>query len=134
MPHSIEISDKTFARLESRAIGFDTPESVIIRLLDDSEGLPEKKPILSFNPDDESIFLKKLIENKEAEVVLYKTDGKREVTRWKANKISGASNLRANLWSGFLRGWKQKGIVSAEFTVLPRGLNDGEDETEQKNG
>ena len=34
MKKSIDVSDTTFARLEKLAVGFDTPEAVIIRLLD----------------------------------------------------------------------------------------------------
>lgn len=130
MSMKIEISQQTYSRLESLAKGFDTPEAVIVRLMDLAEGRSETKPKLTFYPNDEQLFKKELIDVKEAEVVLYKTDGSREITRWKANKISDSSNLRGNLWSGFLRGWKDKGIKSAEFTILPKGLNTPDDDTE----
>ncbi|PJE57156.1 hypothetical protein [Marinomonas sp. BSi20584] len=128
---SIEVSFDTYNRLEALAEGFDTPEAVIIRLLDSAEGRVEAKPLLSFSPMDEDFFKQKLIETKEAEVVIYKTDGSREVTRWKANRISSTSNLRGNLWSGLLRGWKSKGIKSAEFNILPQWSGLPEDDTEQ---
>lgn len=35
-----------------------------------------------------------------------------------------------NIWSGFLRNWKEKGIISAELSVLPKGLNHPDDNTE----
>ncbi len=63
------------------AEGFDSPEAVIIRLLDGAEGKVDIKPTLMFYPTDENLFKAQLIENKEAEVVLYKVDGSREITR-----------------------------------------------------
>ncbi|MBH0068980.1 MULTISPECIES: hypothetical protein [Pseudoalteromonas] len=130
MKKCIEISSTTYSRLEKIAEGFDTPEAVIVRLLDNAEGKVEIKPELKFYPTDENSFKAQLIENKEAEVVLYKVDGTREITRWKANRLSETSNLRGNLWSGFLRGWKTKGIKSAEFSILPKSINQPGDDTE----
>lgn len=128
----IEISTATYSRLEAHAEGFDTPEAVIIRLLNKIEGKEDEKPRLVFCPDDENLFKDELIKKKEAEVVLYKTNGTREVARWKAHSFSETSNLRANIWSGFLRGWKKKGITSACFSILPTGLNSPDDDTEQR--
>lgn len=132
MSVKIEVSQETYSRLASFAKGFDDPEAVIVRLMDLVEGRSETKPKLTFCPSDEQLFKKELINAKEAEVVIYKSDGSREVTRWKANRISDSSNLRGNLWSGFLRGWKEKGIKSAEFTILPKGLNSPDDDIEQR--
>ncbi|PCJ02014.1 MAG: hypothetical protein COB14_03115 [Alphaproteobacteria bacterium] len=132
MKQTIEVSTAIYSRLESLAEGFDTPEAVIARLLDNIEGKEDKKPTLVFDPSDEDLFKHKLIEAKEAEVVLYKIDGTREVSRWKANSFSETSNLRGNLWSGYLRGWKSKGIKNAEFSILPKGLNLPDDDTEQR--
>ncbi|URQ87037.1 hypothetical protein J8Z28_03840 [Pseudoalteromonas sp. SCSIO 43088] len=120
MSKNIELSDTTFSRLEKLAVGFDSPESVIIRLLDGAEGKTETKPVLTFFPSDENVFKLKLIESKEAEVVMYKHDSTREITHWKANRLSETSNLRGNLWSGILRGWKSKGIDKVELSVLPQ--------------
>lgn len=130
MSRTIDISDETYSRLEKHAKGFDTPEAVIERLLDQVEGTPETKPDLIFTPSDESKFKLELIKSKVAEVVLYKTDGSREINRWNANKISESSNLRGNLWSGPLRGWKGKGIKRAELFVLPQTVlyPDGDDD------
>jgi len=131
MNKTIEVTRDTFSRLELLVEGFDTPEAVIIRLLDNAEGRTETKPILSFDPSDENEFKLKLIEHKEAEVAIYKNDGTREVVRWNANRFSKSSNLRRNLWSGFLRDWKKKNIKSAKLSILPRGLNLPGDDTEQ---
>ncbi|MFK5949330.1 MAG: hypothetical protein QM500_11255 [Methylococcales bacterium] len=131
MSKHIEVSDTTFSRLENLAIGFDSPESVILRLLDGAEGKTETKPVLTFFPSDENVFKLKLIESKEAEVVMYKHDSTREITHWKAHRLSETSNLRGNLWSGILRGWKNKGIDKVELSVLPQGVNLPDDDTQQ---
>jgi len=131
MTTNVELSDTTFSRLEKLAVGFDSPESVIIRLLDGVEGKTETKPVLTFFPSDENVFKLKLIESKEAEIVMYKLDSTREITHWKANRLSETSNLRGNLWSGILRGWKSKGIDKVELSVLPQGVNLPGDDTQQ---
>ena len=132
MKNTIELTQTTFARLEQLAEGFDTPEAVIIRLLDNIDGRTETKPTLHFDPTDESEFKLRLIESKEAEVVIYKNDETREIVRWKANRLSVSSNLRGNLWSGLLRGWKSKKIKSVELSILPQGINVPDDDTEQR--
>ncbi|MEL0660941.1 hypothetical protein V6255_17560 [Psychromonas arctica] len=123
MSKNIEISESTFQSLESLAKGFDTPDSVISRLINNFENKKETKPLLSFIPSDEKRFLKLLVRDRLAEVVLYKNDGSRTITEWNASKLMETSNLRANLWSGFLRGWKEKGIISAEFSIYPNLKN-----------
>ncbi|EKO3819891.1 hypothetical protein NTH40_001409 [Vibrio harveyi] len=130
MTRTIEVTVETYTRLEKLAVGFDTPEAVIKRLLDQVEGKPETKPTLTFIPEDEAEFKRELIKSKEAEVVLYKVDGTREVSRWNANRLTESSNLRGNLWSGLLRNWKEKGIQKAEFFVLPPTIiyPDGDDD------
>jgi hypothetical protein len=115
----IEITLETFQRLERLAVGFDNPEAVIKRLLDQKDGKKEAKPELAFSPSDEDEFKSQLIQQKEAEVVLYKTDNTREVNTWKANRFTSNSSLRGNIWSGPLRGWKDKGIIKAELNILP---------------
>jgi hypothetical protein len=132
MKNTIEIAQTTFVRLEQLAEGFDTPEAVIIRLLDNIDGKTETKPTLHFDPVDEAEFKLRLIESKEAEVVIYKNDDSREIVKWKANRLSESSNLRGNLWSGLLRGWKSKQIKSVHLSILPQGLNLPDDDTEQR--
>jgi hypothetical protein len=134
MSNTLEISENTYRRLSSHAVGFDTPESVIIRLLDSVENKDSDKPELLFSPVDEVEFKKELLDTKEAEVILYKNNGSRRITYWKAHKLNEKSNLRANLWSGPLRGWKKKGIVKAEISTLPDSQieKDNFDETKAK--
>ncbi len=133
MPVSITLSDELFRRLERLAVGFDTPERVIERLLDGVElggdKSPEARPNLVFIPD-EAAFRNELLANRKAQVVLHYKDGSRDVMHWNATRFQPKSNLRGNLWSGFLRNWKEKGIVSAELSVLPKGLNTPDDNTE----
>jgi len=120
----IRISDELYARLESNAVGFDTPSALIERLLDKCDGieqvnLPEstKKPELIFQPTNEEQFKEQLLDKKQASVRLYKQNGSVENRTWNAERLSKSSNLRGNLWSGLLRGWKKKGIVKAEFSI-----------------
>ncbi|MCS6161872.1 hypothetical protein [Shewanella baltica] len=133
MPVTISISDDVFRRLEGLAVGFDTPERVIERLLDlveeSGSKSSESKPSLTFVPD-EAAFKNKLIARKKAQVVLHLKNGERDVIHWNASRFQPSSNLRANLWSGILRNWKDKGIVSAELSVLPQGINEPGDNTE----
>lgn len=131
MPVTITVSDELYRKLEALAIGFDTPERVIERLVDMNGSGPkssEARPQLSFVPD-ESGFRNELLVRKKAQVVLHLKNHGREVIHWNASKLQPRSNLRANLWSGILRNWKEKGIIAAEFTVLPQGLNHPEDNT-----
>lgn len=129
MSKDIAVSDSVFERLAARAVGFDTPDQVIQRLLDEVEFKQEIKPLLLFIPSEKA-FKEKLIADKRAEITLHKIDGSREITVWNAGRFNQESNLRANLWSGYLRNWKEKGIIKAELEVLPRGLNTPDDETE----
>ena len=117
MNKTIEISEKTYARLSEMAAGFETPDSVIRRMLDELAGAPEQKPELIFSPANEDEFKSKLIKSKKATVIIYKNNGEQETKTWKVNRLSEDSNLRGNIWSGLMRGWKGKGIVKAEFTV-----------------
>jgi hypothetical protein len=72
-----------------------------------------------------------LVKTRIAEVVLYKSDGTRAINYWNANKLTTNSNLRGNIWSGLLRNWKAKGVVSANFTVNPSHKNNPEFERDQ---
>lgn len=131
MAVSILVSDDIFRRLEQKAIGFDTPKRVIERLLDfvNKEDNQEKKPTISFIPDEKS-FKSGLLAHKRAEIIIHMKGDEREVIHWNASRFKSTSNLRANLWSGYLRGWNEKGIISAELNVIERGTSEPGDETE----
>ncbi|KZK75637.1 hypothetical protein PsAD46_05544 [Pseudovibrio sp. Ad46] len=119
MAKTIEVSDTTFSQLEKLATGFDRPDNVIQRLLLQTSAMPEKKPKLIFDPRDEDEFKKRLLQNRYVEVTLNKVDGSREIHIWNADRFRDDSSLRGNLWSGYLRGWKKRSIISAELVVLP---------------
>ena len=53
-----------------------------------------------------------------ATVTLHYFDGDTSDGTWPPSRFTEQSNLRANIWSGYLRGWKDKGIVKAEFESL----------------
>jgi hypothetical protein len=124
----IRISDTLYKRLEDLAKGFDTPTGVIERLLDQSEGhhstksnsamMPTtRKPELVFIPGDEEEFKALLIKKQMAHVLLSKSDGSAQSLVWKAGRFGKTANLRGNIFSGYLRNWKEKGIVKAEFAI-----------------
>jgi len=121
----IRISDELYTRLESHAVGFDTPSALIERLLDKCDGINKpmskassKKPELFFDPADETQFKKLLLKEKQASVLLHKANGSVENRIWNVSRLSENSNLRGNLWSGLLRGWKTRGITKAYFSIV----------------
>src|SRR5690606_30099970 len=130
MPKSIVVSDEIYSQLEKLAVGFDTPERVIARLIhgvgSTVKGMSAQRPELSFVPD-EVTFKSNLLVHKRAQVILHMANGERDVIQWNAARLKASSNLRANLWSGILRNWKDKGIVFAELSVLSV---DGDDSRE----
>jgi len=115
---TLEVSIDTYNRLATHATGFESPENVIIRLLNAYEFVPGKKPELSFIPENEDEFKRRLVESRLAHVELHLQDGTIETGVWNARSFSESSNLRANIWSGYLRNWEKKGIVSASFEVV----------------
>ena len=62
-------------------------------------------------------FNERLWERQQAQVILYKADGTTKRKTWDASRFTATSNLRGNLWSGYLRGWADRGIVKAEFAI-----------------
>lgn len=129
------ISKGTYIRMEEYAMGFnDTPDKAINRLLDEIEKLmssdtKEKKPTLCFDDLSTDEFKFELINTKQAEITIFFKDGSHSVKCWDAKKLTQESNLLANIWSGPLRNWKNKGIVKAELRLYKedeiknKGLN-----------
>lgn len=125
---NIEVSETVYNQLAALVVGFgDTPNSVIERLIAASEQ-KNKRPNLSFLPEDEIKFKKLLLRDKKAEVALFKEDGAIEVLVWQATKIHENSNLRANIWSGHLRNWKEKKVIKAEFSIYTKPIDHFKDE------
>jgi predicted CopG family antitoxin len=126
MSSTIRIPGDLYKRLESHAKGFDSPVSVIERLLDHYESKPVesnipqtvklKKPELLFHPSEDE-FKANLLECGKAFIALHKSNGAVEIVEWKAEKFSTSSSLRGNLWSGQLRNWESNNIVKAEVSI-----------------
>jgi hypothetical protein len=131
MSQVIRISDELYKRLEAHALGFDTPSNVIERILDAFEGIttpirtdpvdPEIQLASSLEivyfPDTEEIFKQELLKCKKAYIKLHYTNGTSEIKEWNASKFDSSSSVNGNLRSGYLRGWKEKGIYKAELAV-----------------
>lgn len=114
---NITLSDATYNRLAALARGFETPEQVINRLIDAVHADPSTKPELLLCPPNEDEFKNALLVSKQAKVEMFRKDGTCETGIWKARSISKDSSILSNIWSGYLRNWKEKEIVRAVFTV-----------------
>lgn len=114
---NVEITENTYNRLGSHSIGFEKPESVIVRLLDFYENRKtNSKPKIVFLPD-EGAFKEQLISQKTAWKLFEFSDGSIELEKWSASKLNENSNLRANLWSGALRDWQAKGVKKLTLSI-----------------
>ena len=131
MSQNIKIPVYLYNRLSLHAKGFDRPADVIERILDYYEektgfessksqhyGIekPESLEIVYY-PSNEQEFKNNLLQEKKAFVLLHKIDGSKELKEWNAQNISPTSDVNANLRSGYLRGWKNKGIFKAEVST-----------------
>lgn len=137
MNKTIEIPVSLYQRLSSHAKGFETPATVIERLLNSFEGQKSTEPSLSlkksvslpisleivYYPTDEESFKQKLLQKKIAYLVLHKLDGTKEIKEWNASSFQPHSSVNGNLRSGYLRGWKNKGIVKAEISTDKNDLS-----------
>ncbi|ROS70930.1 hypothetical protein [Vibrio crassostreae] len=136
MSQVIRISDEIYNRLERHAVGFDTPQNIIEKLLDfyEADDCSLTQPIKINPPLKESIhldivyypndaqFKAALLECKEAYIKLTKTDGTSEIKHWNASRFTEESSVNGNLRSGFLRDWRKKGICKAELSTYVEAL------------
>jgi hypothetical protein len=122
----LRISPELYKRLEAHAKGFDSPAEVIERILNAYEGIPNSpkkepnekpKPVLSFIPSEDE-FRASLVNGCEAKVIIHYQDGSSCNKSWCPSRFTESSNLRGNIWSGFLRGWKDQDITGAEFHIV----------------
>ncbi len=124
----IRVSDNVYKKLGSLVIGFETPESVIIRLLKQTgHTIEEKEKIISenilpiiLNPSDENVFKKLLLLKKNAIIKIIYNNGKVVERVWKANRISPESNVIGNLRSRpeFRQGeWQRRKISKVEVSI-----------------
>jgi len=135
MEEKITIPTELYKRLGLHVKGFETPANVIERILDFYEVNTSIIPAIEklkqqgvvparsfqleviFHPNSESEFKKLLLQRKVAWIKLYKKDGTIETKMWKAHSFTKDSDLMGNLRSGYLRGWKDKGIYKAELAI-----------------
>jgi hypothetical protein len=135
MSQVIRISNDLYKRLEEHATGFDTPSNVIERVLNFYEGIDESNrsnlrdqsssegiepatelEIVYYAGSDDD-FKNELLSTKLAYIKLHYTNGQTEVKKWNAARFTRKSRVDGNLRSGYLRGWKGRGIYKAELSV-----------------
>ena len=131
MNQTIEIPINLFHRLSSHAKGFDTPAIVIERLLNYFDREEHSEPTESvrkvvnlptslniiYYPHDEESFKQELLQKKVAYLLLHKFDGTKELKEWNASNFKPHSSVSGNLRSGYLRKWKNRGIIKAEIST-----------------
>ena len=137
MSQVIRITANLYQRLGLYAEGFETPSSVIEKILnfyEEQKGIKHESNIKSFDktptsleiiyyPPDEDDFKQKLLQTKKAYVLIHKTDGTTEFKEWNASNMSADSTVNGNLRSGYLRGWKSRGIFKAEISTNRNDLS-----------
>ena len=135
MSQVITISDELYKRLGAYVSGFDnTPSNVIEAILNAyEEQSPNIKPNInaqsqsevgpshgleiSYEDGSEEAFKRRLLENKMAYIKLHYTNDTTEIKEWTASRFSPSSSVGGNLRSGYLRGWKRRGIFKAELSI-----------------
>ena len=122
MSPTIQISEELLQRLGKHSSGFKTPADVIAEMLDFYEKVdplpyPSRLEIVYYPVNDAEHFKRLLLEHKFAYVKLSKIDGTSEIHLWHANRFTKESDLENNLRSGYLRGWRTKGICKAELSI-----------------
>jgi len=131
MGQVIRISTNLYQRLGRHAEGFETPASVIEKILNfyeeqrginsvgnlkDSENTPSSLEIIYY-PYGEDKFKEAFLKIKKAYILIHKMDGSTELKEWNAYHFDVNSSVNGNLRSGRLRGWKEKGIFKAEISI-----------------
>ncbi|MFH1216670.1 MAG: hypothetical protein V1706_09235 [Pseudomonadota bacterium] len=137
MNKNIEIPGSLYQRLGLHANGFETPASVIERMVtfyEEQTGIGNKMPVeamsmipmsleIVYYPSGEESFRQALLQKKVAYLLLHKIDGTKEFKEWNALSFNDRSSVNGNLRSGYLRGWKKKGIIKAEISTSRNDLN-----------
>ncbi|MCA1773976.1 MAG: hypothetical protein LC677_15750 [Halomonas sp.] len=138
MSQVIRVPDKLYKRLAVYAGGFETPTNVIEKILEFYErahpivdGGERDVPIQEMQPantleilyfsDSEGIseegFKDQLLDTKKAYIRMYYTNDTSEIKEWNASRFGASSSVDGNLRSGYLRGWKDRGIFKAELAI-----------------
>ena len=74
-----------------------------------------RKPEVVYHPAGEMACQAAIVKAKAATVRLHYADGRVVDKHWRAYNFTEDSNLRGNLNTGYLRHWREKGIVRAEI-------------------
>ncbi len=140
MEKTISISAELYKRLEAHATGFDTPTNVIEKILEFYENNHDSAPKTTdvkiitptpprslhleviFHPSSEAEFKELLLAKRVAWIKIYKVDNSVETKMWKAQSFTEQSDVMGNLRSGYLRGWREKGICKAILAINPDDL------------
>ncbi len=81
---------------------------------------------IEYFPSGEENFRKEFLVRRGAHVRIHYWGDKKSITRfWHAYKFSESSNVRGNLASGYLRGWREKGICRVEVSIEPFANSQG---------
>ena len=129
MSPTIQISEELLQRLGKHSSGFKTPADVIAEMLDFYEKVdpyPSRLEIVYYPVNDAEHFRRLLLDHKFAYVKLSKTDGTSETHLWNAYRFTKESSVENNLRSGYLRGWRAKGICKAEVSINKDDLSPDE--------
>ena len=136
MSQTIRIPTNLYKRLSLHSEGFESPATVIEKMINFYEekiGVESTANIEStinaptsleiiYHPNDESSFKQALLQTKRAYILLYNVDGTTELKEWNATRFDSNSNVNGNLRSGYLRGWKNRGIFKAEISTNKNDL------------
>jgi hypothetical protein len=139
MSQVIRIPISLYKRLENHVTGFDnSPAKIIEKILDfyeNNKGLVIDNPVsvtipspppsnsleIIYHPyNNQDSFSRDFLKKQLAYIRVYKTDGSTEVFTWRLRESQGFtinSSVKANLMTGRLRGWKEKGIYKAEVST-----------------
>jgi hypothetical protein len=126
---TIEIPADLYSRLSSHAVGFDTPASVIERLLNNAGKPSAAEPvkldrhdfmsrittaeIVYFPNNNEAEFKRNFLEKKRAFVGLVFFGLDPRICEWNLQRFSETASVRGNLFTGYLRGWRERGIYKS---------------------
>ena len=78
---------------------------------------------INFFPEDKAQFKAFLLKEKQAWVLLYMDDGSKILHQWNAFRFTDKFIVLGNLRSGYLRDWRDKGIIRADIAINKDDLN-----------
>lgn len=134
-------------RLKPYAQPFETPLTVLNRILDDYEQILGKtkptvqpaitkkllsSPDIVFLDGNEDVFKTGFLTQGRAYLKIFYVDGRNEITPWELRGFSASSSAVGNLRSGRLRNWREKGIIRVDLAVDKDDLGDSTADLQEK--